>query len=154
MRITFRDSPVSGDSAIIVNLADQDRELATLEICSLTFADRLVKQVRLVDTSGNRWLRSGKHKEDPMLTSIIGSLIIGLIIGAIARALMPGRDPMGCFATALLGIGGSIVGGLVGSALWPVTVRDGYTHPHRLLHFGLAVVGAIILLALWRAIRR
>lgn len=89
-----------------------------------------------------------------MLTSIIGSLIIGLIVGAIARALMPGRDPMGCFATALLGIGGSIVGGLIGSALWPVAARDGYTHPHRLLHFALAVVGAIVLLALWRAIKR
>jgi uncharacterized membrane protein YeaQ/YmgE (transglycosylase-associated protein family) len=89
-----------------------------------------------------------------MLTSIIGSLIIGLIVGAVARALMPGRDPMGCFATALLGIGGSIVGGLIGSAIWPVAVSDGYTHPHRLLHFGLAVIGAIILLALWRAIRR
>lgn len=89
-----------------------------------------------------------------MLTSIIGSLIIGLIIGLVARALMPGRDPMGCFATALLGIGGSLVGGFIGSALWPVAVRDGYTHPHRLLQFGLAVVGAIVLLALWRAIRR
>lgn len=89
-----------------------------------------------------------------MLTSIIGSLIIGLIVGAVARALMPGRDPMGCFATALLGIGGSIVGGLIGSAIWPVAARDAYTHPHRLLHFGLAVIGAIVLLALWRAIRR
>jgi uncharacterized membrane protein YeaQ/YmgE (transglycosylase-associated protein family) len=61
---------------------------------------------------------------------------------------------MGCFATALLGIGGSFVGGLIGSLLWPVAVRDGYASPHRLLHFGLAVLGAIVLLALWRAIRR
>jgi uncharacterized membrane protein YeaQ/YmgE (transglycosylase-associated protein family) len=89
-----------------------------------------------------------------MLTSIIGSLIIGLIVGAVARALMPGRDPMGCFATGLLGIGGSIVGGFIGAAIWPVAVSDGYAHPHRLLHFGLAVIGAIVLLALWRAIRR
>jgi uncharacterized membrane protein YeaQ/YmgE (transglycosylase-associated protein family) len=88
-----------------------------------------------------------------MLTSIIGSLIIGLIVGAVARALMPGRDPMGCFATALLGIGGSIVGGFIGNAIWPVAARD-YASPHRLLHFMLAVIGAIVLLALWRAIRR
>jgi len=87
-----------------------------------------------------------------MLSSIIGSLIIGLIIGFVARALMPGRDPMGCFMTALLGIGGSLIGGFIGSALWPATDQQGYTHPHRLLHFALAVVGAIILLALWRAI--
>jgi uncharacterized membrane protein YeaQ/YmgE (transglycosylase-associated protein family) len=89
-----------------------------------------------------------------MLTSIIGSLIIGLIIGAVARALMPGRDPMGCFATALLGIGGSIIGGFVGNAIWPAAATDAYTHPHRLLHFMLAVIGAVILLGLWRAIRR
>ena len=89
-----------------------------------------------------------------MLTSIIGSLIIGLIVGAVARALMPGRDPMGCLATALLGIGGSLIGGLIGSALWPAAANASYTHPHRLLHFALAVAGAIVLLAVWRAIRR
>lgn len=89
-----------------------------------------------------------------MLTSIIGSLIIGLIVGALARALMPGRDPMGCFATALLGIGGSIIGGLIGSVIWPAAASEGFTRPHRLLHFMLAVIGAVVLLALWRAIRR
>jgi uncharacterized membrane protein YeaQ/YmgE (transglycosylase-associated protein family) len=89
-----------------------------------------------------------------MLISIIGSLIIGLIIGFVARALMPGRDPMGCFATALLGIGGSIVGGLIGNAIWPAARGDGYAQPHRLLHFGIAVIGAVILLGVWRAIRR
>ena len=86
-----------------------------------------------------------------MLISIIGALIIGLIVGAIARFLLPGRDPMGCFATALLGIVGSIVGGLIGSVIWPTTATS-YTHPHRLLHFLLAVVGAVIVLLLWRAI--
>jgi uncharacterized membrane protein YeaQ/YmgE (transglycosylase-associated protein family) len=89
-----------------------------------------------------------------MLTSIIGSLIIGLIVGAVARALMPGRDPMGCLATALLGIGGSIVGGFIGTTIWPAATNASYTDRHRLLHFALAVVGAIILLGLWRAIRR
>src|SRR3989442_8856696 len=84
-----------------------------------------------------------------MLTSIIGALIIGLIVGAIARFLVPGRDPMGCFATALLGIAGSIVGGLIGSMIWPTTATS-YTHPHRLLHFLLAVVGAVIVFFLFR----
>ena len=87
-----------------------------------------------------------------MIASIIGSLIIGLIIGGLARLVMPGRDPMGCFMTALLGIGGSLVGGLIGSAIWPATARDSYTHPHRLLHFVLAVIGGVILLWVWRAI--
>jgi uncharacterized membrane protein YeaQ/YmgE (transglycosylase-associated protein family) len=87
-----------------------------------------------------------------MISSIIGSLIIGLIIGALARALVPGRDPMGCLMTALLGIGGSILGGFIGSLLWPTTAQEGYIHPHRLLHFVLAVIGAVILLWVWRAI--
>lgn len=79
----------------------------------------------------------GQTSRGTQLTSIIGSLIIGLIVGAVARALLPGRDPMGCFATALLGVGGSIVGGLIGSAIWPAATSEGYTHPHRLLHFAL-----------------
>jgi uncharacterized membrane protein YeaQ/YmgE (transglycosylase-associated protein family) len=87
-----------------------------------------------------------------MLTSVIGSLIIGLIVGALARAIVPGRDPMGCFTTALLGVGGSIVGGLIGSAIWPAVGREGFTSEPRLLHFLLAIVGAILLLWLWRAI--
>jgi uncharacterized membrane protein YeaQ/YmgE (transglycosylase-associated protein family) len=82
-----------------------------------------------------------------MLFSIIGWLIIGLIIGGIARLLMPGRQEMGCLATALLGIGGSFVGGLIGRAIW--APRGGYYHPG----FLISIVGAIILLLLWKAIR-
>lgn len=83
-----------------------------------------------------------------MLFHIIGWLIIGLIIGGIARLLMPGRDSMGCLATALLGIGGSFVGGLIGRALW--ADRGGYYHPG----FLISIVGAIILLFIWRMIRK
>lgn len=87
-----------------------------------------------------------------MLLSVIVSLFIGLVVGALARAIIPGRDPIGCFTTALLGVGGSIIGGLAGSAIWPAGAREGLTHPHRLLHFLLAVVGAVILLWLWRVV--
>ena len=83
-----------------------------------------------------------------MLISIIGWLIIGLIVGGIARLLTPGRDPMGCFATALLGIGGSFVGGLIGRALW--AHGDSYYQPG----FLISIVGAVLLLLLWRVIRR
>jgi uncharacterized membrane protein YeaQ/YmgE (transglycosylase-associated protein family) len=83
-----------------------------------------------------------------MIFSIIGWLIIGLIVGGIARLLMPGRDPMGCFATALLGIAGSFVGGLIGRALW--APRETYYHPG----FLISIVGAIIVLWIWRAIRK
>jgi uncharacterized membrane protein YeaQ/YmgE (transglycosylase-associated protein family) len=58
---------------------------------------------------------------------------------------------MGCFTTALLGIGGSIIGSLIGSALLPAG-GEGFTHPNRLLHFVFAIIGAVFLLWLWRAI--
>jgi len=83
-----------------------------------------------------------------MVFQIIGWLVIGLIVGAIARLLMPGRDPMGCLATALLGIGGSFVGGLVGRAIF--APREGYYHPG----FIMSVVGAIILLLIWRFLKK
>ena len=52
------------------------------------------------------------------MMSFIWWLIIGLIAGALARLIMPGRDPMGIIATILLGIVGSILGGLVSWAIW------------------------------------
>jgi uncharacterized membrane protein YeaQ/YmgE (transglycosylase-associated protein family) len=83
-----------------------------------------------------------------MIISIIGWLIIGLIIGGLARLIMPGRDPMGCLATALLGIAGSFVGGLIGRMIWPMRAGE-YAHPS----FLLSLLGAVILLWLWRMIR-
>ena len=49
--------------------------------------------------------------------NIIGWLLFGLIVGVIAKLLMPGRDPGGWIVTALLGIAGSFVGGFLGQAL-------------------------------------
>lgn len=58
--------------------------------------------------------------------SIIGFLIFGLIIGLIARALYPGRQALGWLATAVLGMIGSLVGGLIGHALFGThTTADG-----------------------------
>lgn len=54
----------------------------------------------------------------PMLISIIGWIIFGLIIGALARLLVPGRQDMGLLKTTLLGIAGSFVGGFLGSLLF------------------------------------
>ncbi|MGO8968635.1 MAG: GlsB/YeaQ/YmgE family stress response membrane protein [Myxococcaceae bacterium] len=50
-----------------------------------------------------------------MLMSLLWFIVVGLVCGAIARALFPGKQPMGLGATALLGMGGSLLGGLVGS---------------------------------------
>jgi uncharacterized membrane protein YeaQ/YmgE (transglycosylase-associated protein family) len=75
---------------------------------------------------------------------IIAFIIIGLIAGLIARAILPGRQSMGLLATTLLGMVGSLVGGLIGSLF----VRDGRLfdlHPAGLL---MSVVGAIVVLLL------
>ena len=48
---------------------------------------------------------------------IIGFIVLGLIAGAIAKAIMPGDDPGGIFVTTLIGIAGAVVGGLIASAL-------------------------------------
>jgi uncharacterized membrane protein YeaQ/YmgE (transglycosylase-associated protein family) len=47
------------------------------------------------------------------MVSLIGWIIFGAIVGGLARLIMPGRDPMGCFLTVLLGVLGSVVGGLL-----------------------------------------
>lgn len=82
-----------------------------------------------------------------MLT-FIAWLIVGLIAGALARLIMPGRDPMGIITTILLGIVGSIVGGLVSWAIWGVDERG--FQPAGIL---LSILGAIIVLWIWRMLR-
>lgn len=72
-------------------------------------------------------------------------VIVGLIVGAIAKLIMPGRDPGGIIVTILLGIGGSVVAGLIGRSVG--LYREGEP-----VGFIASVVGAIILLAIYRAI--
>jgi uncharacterized membrane protein YeaQ/YmgE (transglycosylase-associated protein family) len=76
---------------------------------------------------------------------IIWTLIIGLIVGAVAKLIMPGRDPGGIIITILLGIAGSFVGTFIGQALG--LYRDGSG-----AGFIMSVIGAIILLFLYRLI--
>jgi uncharacterized membrane protein YeaQ/YmgE (transglycosylase-associated protein family) len=84
------------------------------------------------------------------MLSFIWFLIIGLIAGALARLIMPGRDAMGWLATILLGIVGSVVGGLIAMAIWPNEGRTGGIPTAGLL---LSILGAIIVLWIWRMIR-
>jgi uncharacterized membrane protein YeaQ/YmgE (transglycosylase-associated protein family) len=76
-------------------------------------------------------------------------LIIGLIAGALARLIMPGRDPMGIIATIVLGIVGSILGGLVAMAIWRTDTDTGF-HPAGLL---LSILGAILVLWIYRMVK-
>jgi uncharacterized membrane protein YeaQ/YmgE (transglycosylase-associated protein family) len=79
--------------------------------------------------------------------SILWILIIGLVIGAIAKLLMPGRDPGGCIVTILLGIAGALVATYLGQAV-------GWYQPGQTAGFIGAVVGAMLLLLLYRLIFR
>jgi uncharacterized membrane protein YeaQ/YmgE (transglycosylase-associated protein family) len=82
--------------------------------------------------------------------AVIFFLIFGLVVGLIARALHPGRDAMGWIATMLLGIGGSFLGWIVGRALgWYHDLN--HLRPAGLL---MSVLGAVLLLTLWRAATR
>jgi uncharacterized membrane protein YeaQ/YmgE (transglycosylase-associated protein family) len=83
------------------------------------------------------------------MMSFIWWLIIGLIAGALARLIMPGRDPMGIIATILLGIVGSVLGGLVSWAIWGADDTRGF-QPAGLL---LSLLGAIIVLWIWRMMK-
>lgn len=88
-----------------------------------------------------------------MLT-IIGWIVFGLIAGIIAKAIMPGRDPGGAIVTILLGIAGAIIGGFIGRSLLGYgRDGDGISEPGTIISMLLAVIGAIILLALYRLIR-
>jgi uncharacterized membrane protein YeaQ/YmgE (transglycosylase-associated protein family) len=82
------------------------------------------------------------------MLSFIWWLIIGLIAGALARLIMPGKDAMGIVATILLGIAGSIIGGLVSWAIWP-----NQTGGFQAGGFLLSLLGAILLLWIWRMIK-
>lgn len=77
---------------------------------------------------------------------IIWTLIIGLIVGAIAKLLMPGRDPGGFIITILLGIAGAFLAGFIGRALhWYAAGEPA--------GFIASIVGAVILLILYRLVR-
>ena len=83
-----------------------------------------------------------------MVLHIIWLIILGLIVGLIARLIVPGRQPMGWIATALLGIVGSYVGGTLGSILFPPHQFD--IHPPIKHSFLGALVGAVLLLVIYK----
>ncbi|HYE26624.1 MAG TPA: GlsB/YeaQ/YmgE family stress response membrane protein [Allosphingosinicella sp.] len=77
----------------------------------------------------------------------IAWIIIGALAGAIAKAIMPGRDPGGCIVTILLGIGGALLAGWLGNML-------GWYRQGQGAGFIAAIIGAIIILFIWRLIAR
>ncbi|MFF2811371.1 GlsB/YeaQ/YmgE family stress response membrane protein [Streptomyces sp. NPDC058000] len=78
---------------------------------------------------------------------IIAWALIGLLAGAIAKALMPGKDPGGCLITMLIGIAGGLLGGWLGKVIFGVHSINGFFH---LSTWIAAIVGSLIVLLLYR----
>lgn len=76
-------------------------------------------------------------------------MILGLIVGALAKLILPGKDPGGLFITMLIGIAGAFVGGFIGSAIGIGTVTG-----FNLVSLTLATAGAVALLAVYRYANR
>ena len=72
---------------------------------------------------------------------IIGQILFGLVVGILAKLLMPGRDPGGIIVTALIGMAGALVGSFVGRAIWGPAYTVGWI---------MAILGSIALLAVYR----
>ena len=77
----------------------------------------------------------------------LGWILIGLIAGAIAKAVVPGRDPGGCLVTILLGIGGAVLAGFLGQAMGWYEIGEG-------AGFLAAIVGAVLILFVYRLVAR
>jgi len=76
---------------------------------------------------------------------ILGWIVFGLVVGVIAKLLMPGKDPGGLIVTVLLGVAGAVVGGYIGRAL-------GWYGPDEPAGFIVATLGAILLLVVYRMV--
>jgi uncharacterized membrane protein YeaQ/YmgE (transglycosylase-associated protein family) len=73
----------------------------------------------------------------------LGWILIGLLAGIIAKAIMPGRDPAGCLVTIALGIGGALLAGFVGQQLGYMSQGAGFI---------AAIVGALVILFVYRMV--
>ena len=80
---------------------------------------------------------------------IIAWILIGLLAGAIAKMLMPGKDPGGIIVTMLIGIAGGLLGGWLGKVIFGVDSIDGFIDRSPWI---AAIVGSLILLAIYRVV--
>lgn len=81
------------------------------------------------------------------MVTVFGWIIFGLVVGALAKLVMPGRDPGGIIVTMLIGIAGALVGGFLGRVM-------GLYGPGQSAGFLMSFLGAIILLMLYRMVVR
>jgi uncharacterized membrane protein YeaQ/YmgE (transglycosylase-associated protein family) len=81
------------------------------------------------------------------MVGVLGWILFGLVVGIVAKLLMPGRDPGGLIITTLLGIVGAVIGGFLGRSL-------GLYGPGEPAGFLMATLGAVVLLFIYRMLRR
>jgi uncharacterized membrane protein YeaQ/YmgE (transglycosylase-associated protein family) len=81
------------------------------------------------------------------MLGVLGWILFGLVVGIVAKLLMPGRDPGGFIITTVLGIVGAVIGGFLGRTL-------GLYGPGEPAGFLMATLGAVVLLFIYRMIRR
>ena len=81
------------------------------------------------------------------MLQLLWMALIGLVVGALAKLIMPGKDPGGILITMLLGIAGALIAGWIGRAV-------GWYQPGQSAGFIMSLVGAIILLAIYRMVKR
>jgi uncharacterized membrane protein YeaQ/YmgE (transglycosylase-associated protein family) len=86
-----------------------------------------------------------------MIGFLISMFVIGIIAGFLARLLVPGRDPMGFWATVLLGVIGSFIGGFLGYVLFGKDLDEGAIQASGIIG---SVIGAVIALLIYRAMTR
>ena len=77
------------------------------------------------------------------MLGIVGWIVFGLVVGVIAKLIMPGRDPGGIIVTMLLGIVGAVLGGFLGRSL-------GFYGPQQAAGWLMSIVGAIVVLMIYR----
>lgn len=81
------------------------------------------------------------------MVGIVGWILFGLVVGVVAKLIMPGRDPGGIIVTILLGIVGAVVGGFIGRSL-------GYYGPQQTAGWLMSIAGALVLLITYRLLFR
>jgi uncharacterized membrane protein YeaQ/YmgE (transglycosylase-associated protein family) len=124
---------------------------ATIDLC---FGIRKMPGLR--DTGNKSWasivqpVPSGPLRwRNIMLGTIVGLLVIGLIAGFIARAVVPGDDSMSIAKTIVLGIVGSLVGGFLGYLLFHKDSQHGFVQPSGWIG---SIIGSIIALIIYNAV--
>lgn len=86
-----------------------------------------------------------------MLGLIVSIVVIGLIAGALARLVVPGRQDMSILMTIVLGVVGSFIGGFLGYLLFHKDAQDGFLQPAGIIG---ALIGAVVVLLIWTRVGR